>query len=69
MAIVNTEEVSDDLISSILNVEDGSVRILHTDSPSLHFRDGIEYRVIAARRGGLFRDGLRECLTHVVELI
>ena len=65
MAIVDAKKVADDLVGSILDVENGSVRVFHADSPSLHLGDGIEDRIIAAGGGGLLRDGLGESLTHV----
>lgn len=67
MTIKDTKEVADDIAGSVLDAKDGGVSILHADSPSLHLGDCVENRVIAARRRGLLRDGLRECLTHLVE--
>lgn len=66
MTIKNTEKVADNVTGGVLNVEDGGVGVLHANTPSLHLRDCVEDGVIAARRRGLLRDGLRECLTHVV---
>lgn len=67
MTVKDTKEVADDIPGSTLNVKDGGVSILHADSPSLHLGNGVKHRGIAARRRGLLRDGLRECLTHLVE--
>lgn len=64
MAIKNTEKVADNVSILVLDVENGGVRIFHTDSPTLHLRDRIKNRVVAAGRRGLLHDGLRESLTH-----
>lgn len=64
VTVVNSKEVSDNLVSRILDIENGSMRILHADTPSLHFGDGIKDGSVAARRRGLLRDGLGKSLTH-----
>lgn len=66
VAIVDTKKVSNDLILAVLHVEDSTMRVFHADSPALHLGDSVQDGVIAAGRRGLLRDGLRECLTHLV---
>lgn len=58
MTVEYTEEVTNNVTTRTLDVEDGGVRIFHADSPALHLGDGVEDGGVAVRRRGLLRDGL-----------
>lgn len=64
VTVVDRKEAPARSALAILDVDDGGVRILHADTPSLHVRDGKADRVILASDDMLFRDGLGESLTH-----